>query len=160
MATGDDVSDEIPYGPPAPYDVSDTYGPNNPFEATPGEPGSYGPPKDVFTSAPSDSDSGASTGGDRTDYTSIFTTVVKTAGEIAKVATQKPLPGTSGAPSGAGGSTNPGSQGPQPPAAPVGSAQTPARPGVSGGAVVAIGLGSVAILTLVALAATRKARRT
>lgn len=157
MATGEDYSDDTPYGPPSPYDVPSEYGPPNPFEATPGEPGSYGPPKDVFTSTPSPEVTTPSTAGDKTDYSSILTTVVKTAGDVAKAATEKPASsGGSSVPSAPRGGAPQGS--PLPVAA-SGSPGPPAKAPVSGGAIVAIGIGSAAVLTLVALAATRKARR-
>lgn len=169
---GDDTidtgaGDDTPVGPPSP------------FEANPDQPGSFGPPKDVFTDPPAGTDSGSdsdATGdagskdphvdtknGSKVDYGSLFASTVKTAGEVAKASVGRGLPGPVAAATAAAAAARQAAVNQvqaQPSAAAPGAslAVTRAAP-LSTGAKVALGVGGVVVLGVLALAATKKGRR-
>lgn len=160
------MADDVP-------EVAEEYGPPNPFEASPDQPGSYGPPSDVFSGG--GSSTGSSTGSGSSGGTIDLSGLVKAAGDavgsVVKTVTglatppapkiptppsapnlpatlpPAPLAPTPQAPTNTPGGIVP-SAGPQVPGSAGGGtvAATPGAPRLSTGAKVAIGLGVGGIL--------------
>ena len=166
--TGAQGSDDaVPYGPP------------NPFEASPDQPGSYGPPKDVFTGSTSGGGSSASGGG--IDLSGLVKSAGDAAGSVIKslgnlttpptpkiptppappnLPTSLPLPP---APPGQSGPPAPAPTANNQPAAGGPGAGMQAAPKLSKGAKIAIGVGIGGMVVggglLVASAVGRKGKK-
>ena len=151
----------------APPDNSVPFGPPNPFEASPDEPGSYGPPKSVLSeTAHVDDVKGSGPTAGAVDYSSMFATAVKTAGAVAAATAGSGLPAPVAVSAAAAAAARQQVVNQQAASSAVQTAQSSApKPAaksastISTGAAIGLGLGALTVVGLVALTATRKARR-